>query len=149
MTERKHNLPSRYDRQDDQITGSVVDAIVISPRSCGTLYMPGEHSTEKRPPAHQVKITSTDPGNQGVDCDQVQRGRPEHYYLSYDVRNYRDSPSFARIILTGDTTQADDLPADPDTGATASSRTAARTAPPGPQRSWRLPTSTASSLRSA
>jgi hypothetical protein len=59
MPERKHNLQSRYDRLDDQITGPVLDSIVIHPRSHGRLHMTGEYSTDTRPPAHQVKVTST------------------------------------------------------------------------------------------
>jgi hypothetical protein len=39
--------------------------------------MPGEWSTQNRPPAHRVEKTSTDPGNQGVHYDEVQRGAPQ------------------------------------------------------------------------
>jgi hypothetical protein len=72
--------------------------------------MPGEYSTNNRPPAHEVKVVSTDPDNQSVHTEQVQRDSPERFTLSYDVWNYRDSHTFARIIRTG---QAD--PARPDT----------------------------------
>jgi hypothetical protein len=54
MPDRKRNLPSHYDRLDDQITGPVLDAIVIHPRSHGRLHMPGEYSTDNRPPGHRV-----------------------------------------------------------------------------------------------
>ena len=49
---------------------------------------------------HQVKVTSTATDNQGVYTEQIQRGSAERYTVSYDVWNYRDSASFARIILT-------------------------------------------------
>jgi len=100
MPERKHNLTSRYERLDDQITGDVVDAIVIHPRSHGILYMPGEYCTSNRPPGHRIEKTSTDPDNQGVYHEQIQRGSPDHYVLSYDVWNHRDSASVARLVLT-------------------------------------------------
>jgi hypothetical protein len=61
MPERKHNLPTVFSRLDDQITGDVLDAIVIDPRSRGILYLPGEYSTGSRPPGHQVKLDSSDP----------------------------------------------------------------------------------------
>ena len=106
MPERTHNLPTDYDRLDGQITGPVVDSIVISARSHGKLYLPGEYSTNNRPPAHEVKVVSTDPDHQSVHTEQVQRGSPERFTVSYD----RDSHTFARIIRTD---QAD--PARPDT----------------------------------
>jgi hypothetical protein len=99
MPERKHNLPSAYQRLDNQITGPVTDSIVISARSHGKLHLPGEHSTDNRPPAHQVKIISTDPDNTSVYTEQRQLGSAERYLVSYDVWNHRDSPTFARIIL--------------------------------------------------
>ncbi len=53
MPERKHNLTSRYERLEDQITADVLDSIAAHPRSDGRLHMPGEYSTDSRPPAHQ------------------------------------------------------------------------------------------------
>lgn len=99
MPERKHSLPTNFDRLDDQVTGSVLDSIVISPRSHGRLHMPGEHSTENRPPALRVKITSTDPDNTGVYDEERLIGGPERYRVTHDVWNYRDSPTFAEIVL--------------------------------------------------
>ena len=64
----------------------------------GKLYLPGEHSTGKRPPTHQVKVVSTDRDNQGVYTEEIQRGSAERYTVSYDIWNHRDSPSFAQII---------------------------------------------------
>lgn len=109
MPERKHNLPTMFNRLDDQITGDVLDAIVIDPRSRGILSVPGEYSTDSRPPGHRVKITSTDPDNGSVYTDQNQLGRPDHYVVNYDVWNHRDSHISARIVLTDYTT---DDPAD-------------------------------------
>jgi hypothetical protein len=106
MPERKHNLPTMFSRLDDQITGDVLDASVIHRRSHGRLYMDGEWSTDNRPPGHQVKRSSSDPDNQGVDYEERLVGGPERYTVTYDVWNHRDSPSFARIILTGQTEQA-------------------------------------------
>ena len=54
----------------------MVDSIVISARNHGRLYLPGEYSTNNRPPAHEVKVVSTDPDNQSVHTEQVQRGSP-------------------------------------------------------------------------
>ena len=53
MPERKHNLTSRYERLEDQITADVLDSIAVHPRSDGRLHMPGEYSTDSRPPPHQ------------------------------------------------------------------------------------------------
>ena len=100
MTERKHDLPTAYERLDNQITGPVVDAIAVRPRSRGQISLPGEWSADSRPPAHEVKITSTDPANQSVDTEERLLGSPERYRVTYDVWNYRDSPSFAQIVLT-------------------------------------------------
>ena len=61
MPESEHSLPTRYDRLGDQIDGPVLDAIVVHPQSRGILSLPGEYSTDSRPPAHEVKITGTDP----------------------------------------------------------------------------------------
>ena len=47
-----------------------------------------------------MKVVSTDPDNQSVHTEQVQRGSPERFTVSYDVWNYRDSHTFARIIWT-------------------------------------------------
>ncbi len=77
MPERTHDLPTDYDRLDGQITGPVVDSIVISARSHGKRYLLGEYSTNNRPPAHEVKVVSTDPDNQSVHTEQVKRGSPE------------------------------------------------------------------------
>ena len=101
MPELKHNLPDGYDRLEDQITGGVLDSIVIHPRSHGRLRMPGEYSTDSRPDGHQVKVTSTATDNQGVYTEERLLGGPERYLVTYDVWNHRDSPSFARIVLTG------------------------------------------------
>ena len=101
MPERKHNLPSMFSRLDDQVTGPVLDAIVIRPRSHGRLYLPGEWSTSSRPPRHEVKVTSSDPDNQGVYAEERLGGSAERSTVTYDVWNYRDSPAFAQIILTG------------------------------------------------
>ena|ERR1017187_3138005 len=105
MPEGKHSLPDGYDRLDGQITGPVLDSIVIHPRSHGRLHMPGEYRTDKRSPGHQVKVTSTDTENQGVYTGERLLGGPERYAVSYDVWNHRDSPSFAEIILTGQADQ--------------------------------------------
>lgn len=109
MTERKHDLPTAYERLDNQITGPVADAIAVRPRSRGQVSMPGEWNTDSRPTAHEVKITSTDPGNEGVDTEERLLGSPERYRITYDIWNHRDSPSFAQIVLTdpADQEQAD------------------------------------------
>lgn len=101
MPERKHNLPTMFRRLDDEITGDVLDAIVIDPRSRGILYLPCEYSTDNRPPGRRVKITSTDPDNTSVYIEQHELGGPDHYAVNYDVWNHRDSLTFARIVLTG------------------------------------------------
>lgn len=50
-----------------------------------------------------VKLVSTATDNQGVYKEQIQRGSAEPYTVSYDVWNYRDSPTFAQIVLTDET----------------------------------------------
>ena len=66
MPERKHNLLAGCGRLDDQITGPVLDSIVIHPRSRGRLYLPGQWSTSSRPPGHAVDISSTSTDNNSV-----------------------------------------------------------------------------------
>lgn len=53
--------------------------------------MPGEYSTDSRPPAHRVEITSSATDNQGVYDKEIQRGSVDHYVLSYEVWKHRDS----------------------------------------------------------
>ena len=72
MPESEHSLPARYDRLGDQIDGPVLDAIVVPPQSRGILSLPGEYSTDSRPPAHEVKITGTDPDSHSVRTEQHQ-----------------------------------------------------------------------------
>jgi len=87
MTERKHNLPSHYDRLDDQITGNVADSIVIHPRSHGRLHMPGEWSTDNPAPPREVKRSSTATDNQGVYTEERLLGSAEHYLACTDPRH--------------------------------------------------------------
>ena len=101
MPEREHNLPSMFSGLDDQITGPVPAAIVIRPRSHGRLYLPGEWGISSRPPRHEVKVTSSDPDNQGACTEQRLPGSAGRCTVSYDMRDYRDSPAVAQIILTG------------------------------------------------
>jgi hypothetical protein len=108
----EHNLPDGYERQDDQITGSVVDAIVVNPRSHGELRMPGEYSSSldlsakvNRPPEREVTLTSEDGSTQGVYCQSRSIGPLERFTLVWDVWNHRDSRVFARLILTGQENQ--------------------------------------------
>jgi hypothetical protein len=100
MPESEHGLPTRYDRRGGQIDGPVLDAIVVHPQSRGILSLPGEYSTDSRPPAHEVKITGTDPDSLGVRTGQHQTGGPGHYVVNYDVWNHRDSLTFAKIVRT-------------------------------------------------
>jgi hypothetical protein len=93
MPERKHNLPAQFNRLDDQITGPVVDAIMISPRSKGTLYLPGEYSTDSRPPAHKVEVVTGEPGSPGVSTDENQLGGPDHYVVNCDIWNHHEQTS--------------------------------------------------------
>jgi hypothetical protein len=58
MPEREHNLPTQFNRLDDQITRPVVDSIMVCPRSHGILSLPGEHSTASPPPPHKVDVAS-------------------------------------------------------------------------------------------
>jgi hypothetical protein len=102
MPPRKHNLPTAFDRLDDRAVGDVLDSIVIHARSRGVLHMPGEYSTQNRPPGHRVSIVSTDTDNASVYTEQHQLGGPDHYRVNYDVWNHRDSPTFADLVLIGD-----------------------------------------------
>ena len=109
MPEPQHNLPTQYNQLDDQITGTVVDAIMIYPRSRGILCLPGDYSTDNRPPACKVEIATGEPGNPGVSTQENQLGAPDHYVVNHDIWNHRDSPAFARLVLTrpADEQQAD------------------------------------------
>jgi hypothetical protein len=83
MNERKHNLPTMFNRLDDQITGDVLDAIIIDPRSRGILYLPGEYSTDNRPPGHQVKLVSTDQDNKSVYTALEEQRNGEWRHLKF------------------------------------------------------------------
>ena len=102
MPPRKHNLPTAFDRIDDRAGVDVVDSIVIHARSRGMLSMPGEYSTENRPPAHRVKLVSTDTDNTAVYTEERLLGGPDHYRVYYDVWNHRDSATFADLVVIGD-----------------------------------------------
>jgi hypothetical protein len=93
---KQRKLRSNYQRLDDQIGGSVVDAIMISPRSSGRLSFGGGLSKDKRHPRHEIRIDAAGPG---VTYEQTMLGSQESYSLVYEVNNFRDSPSFARIEL--------------------------------------------------
>jgi hypothetical protein len=112
MPEPEHNLPTQFNRLDDQITGPVLDAMMVYPRSHGILYLPGEHSADSPPPPHKIDVATGEPGNPGIYTRQNQPGGPDHYTVSYDIWNHRDSPAFARIVLAG---QA--APGTPDSAA--------------------------------
>jgi hypothetical protein len=100
MPERKHNLPTQFNQLDDEITGTVLGSIMVYPRSRGILYLRGEYSTSSRPPGHRVEVVSTDPDNASVYTEENHLGGPDHYVVNYDVWNHRDSPTFARLVLT-------------------------------------------------
>lgn len=53
------------------------------------------------PPAHRVRLVSSAPDGEGVSAEMIQRGGPEHYTVSYDVTNHRDSIAFAHLIWAG------------------------------------------------
>lgn len=94
MKERK--LRPNFRRLDDQITGNVVDAIVVSPRSSGRLTLSGQFSKQDPPPLHRVKIAALGPG---VSYEQTLLGSEEKYSVVYEVQNHRDSPAFAHIEM--------------------------------------------------
>jgi hypothetical protein len=75
-----------------QVTGPALDSIIISPRSHDQLHLPGEHSTDSRPPGNRVKVTSTDPDYTSAYTEERQLGSPERYLVGYDVWNHRDRP---------------------------------------------------------
>ena len=56
--------------------------------------------TDSRPPAHEVKITGTNPDSHSVHTEQHQPGGPDHYVVNYDVWNHRNSLTFAKIVRT-------------------------------------------------
>lgn len=93
---KQRKLPSSYQRLDEQINDTVVDAIELSPRSGGRLSLPGEYSTANRPPRHVVRIAAAGPG---VNYEEKLLGSAENYHVTYEVSNFRDSPSFAHIEL--------------------------------------------------
>jgi hypothetical protein len=105
MAERKHNLPSGYDRLGDQVRPPVADSIVVYPRSHGVLSLPGQHSTERPHPRHDTKVTAAGPD--GYYLEQVMRGSAERYTVTYDVWNHRDSPIFAEIVMLDDQEQGE------------------------------------------
>ena len=86
-----------YQRMDNRVTGKIVDAIVIQPRSSGQLSLPGGYSTASPPPAHRVLTQAAGP--EGVSYEKWAVGSDENYHIVYVVQNHRDSPSFAQIEL--------------------------------------------------
>ena len=97
MTAPKRNLPFRADHQPAHVQGQVVDSIVVYEWSHGSLHLPGDYSTEHRPPAHHVEYTATN--RDRCDIEPVQLGAPERYTQAYKVWNYNDSPAFADLVL--------------------------------------------------
>lgn len=73
----EHNLLTQFSQLGDQISGPVLDAIMIYPRSCGILHLPREHSTDRPPPAHKVDIAAGDPASPGVGTEENQPGGPK------------------------------------------------------------------------
>jgi len=95
-----HNLPTAFRRLDDQITGPVLDSIMIYPESRGILSMPGKGGIWARMQTHLVEVISSDPDNQGVYTDERRVDEPpQRYRVICDVWNYRDSPACAKTIL--------------------------------------------------
>jgi hypothetical protein len=76
---------------------------MVNPHSHAILRLPGEYSTGSRPAPAQGRGRDREPGNPHVYTDQNQPGRPDHYTVNYDIWDHRDSPTFARITLTGAT----------------------------------------------
>ena len=96
MSKARH-LPSNYQRIDEQINDTVVDAIELSPRSSGRLTLPGAYSSENQPPHHRVRVSGAGPG---VEYEQKPHlGSPESFRVTYEVKNFRDSIAFAQIEL--------------------------------------------------
>ena len=62
----------------------------MHPRSRGNLSLPGEYSTDSRPPAHEVKITGTDPDSHSV--------RTEQHSLSRPVRSFQTKNNAKQLI---------------------------------------------------
>ena len=93
------DLPTHYERLDDQITYSVLDAIVVYPRSHGELRLSDEYK-QNGPPAHYVSFTSEDGSIQGVYASGRNTDGQERFTVIYDVWNQRDCRIQARIILT-------------------------------------------------
>jgi pimeloyl-ACP methyl ester carboxylesterase len=99
--------PIRPAGRPDRRLDPLLDAIVVHRRSAASCPCPSEYSTDSRPPpAHEVKITGTDPDSLGVHTEQHQPGGPDHYVVNYDVWNHRDSLTFAKIVRTSSVTRA-------------------------------------------
>lgn len=98
----KRSLPSRYRRFDEQVTGSVIDSIMIESRSSGRLSMDADYSKATPPPRHELKIVSTSPQNESISYEQKLLGAGDEYRVTYEVQNHRDSPTFVQIVLIED-----------------------------------------------
>jgi hypothetical protein len=98
----KGSLPSRYRRFEEQITGSVVDSIMVEPRSSGRLSMNADYSKAAPPPRRRLKIASTSPQNEGVSYEEKLLGNEDRYRVTYEVQNHRDSSTLVQIVLSED-----------------------------------------------
>jgi hypothetical protein len=92
-----HSLVTAFRRLDGQITGPVLDSIVIYPGSRGILSMPGHAIRPNQ--EHRVEVTSSDPHNQGVYTEEQRIVGPWGYKVNCSVWNYRETPVHAKIIL--------------------------------------------------
>ena len=92
----KHNLPTSFSRfrGDDQ-------RIIVHPLGKGTLHLHRTfHPIHPHTSFYQLKVTSTDPDNQGVYTEErlaYSPDNPKRYTVTYDIWNYRDSPVTAQI----------------------------------------------------
>jgi hypothetical protein len=90
------DLPMNFGRQPDQVTGPVIDAIIVNPRSYGQLSL--KFSEEHGPPDCEVTVTSDDGSTQGVYTKSRTTGDAAHLALVWDVWNNRDTRVYARLV---------------------------------------------------
>ena len=99
MSECKHNLHSHYERLDDQITGPVLDSIVIHPRSRGRA--PDGGTLQPGPAGYPAVVHGQDPPLPRRTAGTAPGARMPQNPQSADLRWKPPNPDLLLRLLAG------------------------------------------------
>jgi hypothetical protein len=88
-------LPLAFQRIAIEDGNPAIATIVVDPRSSGLLSLPGEYSTESRPPPYHLKVTATDETGVHVESENV--GTDASYAVRFKIENL-DSLSMVELF---------------------------------------------------